>query len=867
MYIKGASRRSVSFWAGHLQNTKENLRADIIDARGLAAGDLKDMMLEMEQDARFTRCKNFMYIASFNPCPGETLTEKQWERAYEIFEKHRGIPPGQQRIVIEHEKEGRIHRHVVWNRVDLENMRAFPDGKNPYVCSEAKQEIERELELERTPGIRERETGDRAALKSYEMYRGMKTGLDPRAITAEVTQIFRESQNGADFVQGLRQHGYQFVQGRRAFCILDSAGHEHSLARRLENVNTKDLRSFMQGVDLGNLPTVERARVEFRERKIAELEADRDTVRNEIEWLEALAKAAIEKEKIEQRFVEPNPERTKGQGNREKVRAAEAQRERAAPELGKTAGEIRLAYRLTHSGQGFANALEDRGLFLARVTQADADRLNRWERQRLKELKELDEALGAAASSAASRPEQHPDRAGTGGRSKHTAMWFEQTGGIEMLTAEMREKAEASYGRWKHKSRHEFADYVNFVQTQQAKKREAESALGQGQSPEPEKPYEKYKAGELVIVDQWGNVHQMNVRNTGDLRKDREQHLKDIDRAPLLSVSAAESVARKFGHHRQDEKHHEWEERGQVWEQQRAEKHWPTTLPQPQAIKTSPGFHFEDAGREATGGKSQRSMNERMSGPAAEIWSAWHQSDNARAFAAALEQQGISLAVVTKTEADRSHRRAEFARATGDFAPRYREGEIVAVAEPGLAYRDGQIEDPRVYRLSKATTGEERWKIEAFLKPLDRSPLQGIDATKELVKARAEQRILEIQGFRDLLSEVKNHERLRKAQEGIRISPVRAGDLRPSLASSLRVAEKSVSPAFKLLGAAGKLADGFFELIDPVLTPALKREKEIVARTREAEAESTTDMNRYVAERRRQQEERPPDRKERERER
>ena len=133
MYIKGASRRSVGFWARHLQDIKENLRAEIVETRGLAADNLRDMMLEMQQDASLTRCKNFMYIASFNPCPHEHPTERQWEQMYEIFEKHRGIPAGQQRIVIEHEKEGRTHRHVVWNRIDLENMRAFPDGKNPNV--------------------------------------------------------------------------------------------------------------------------------------------------------------------------------------------------------------------------------------------------------------------------------------------------------------------------------------------------------------------------------------------------------------------------------------------------------------------------------------------------------------------------------------------------------------------------------------------------------------------------------------------------------------------------------------------------------------------------------------------------------------
>jgi hypothetical protein len=601
MYIKGASRRSVSFWAAHLQDRKQNLRADIIETRGLAADDLKDMMLEMQQDASLTRCKNFMYIASFNPCPHEQLTEKQWEQAYEIFEKHRGIPSGQQRIVIEHEKEGRTHRHVVWNRVDLEKMRAFRDGWNSDVCDEAKREIEQALNLERTPGLREREPGAARPLKSFEMYRGMKSGLDPRVITAEVTQIFRDSHNGADFVEGLSQHGYQLAEGRRGLCILDNAGHEHSLARRIEGVNAKQLRSFMEGVDLGKLPTVEQARVQFRDRKISDLEADRDTVRREIEWEEALAKAAIEKEKAERRFVEPAPERTKGLGHRDKK--------------------------------------------------------------------------------------------------------------------------------------------------------------------------------------------------------------------------------------------------------------WPLEPPKPERTWTSPGYHFGDAARDTTRSEQPPPMPEKVRGTPAQIWTAYHQSDNARAFGAALDEQGISLAVVTKAEAGRSHRNAEFARAAGNYAPRYREGEIVAIAEPGLAYRDGKIAEPRVYRLDKFTTGEERWKVEAFLKPLDRSQFEGIEATQEKIKARVEQRVTEVQAFRDLLRDVRNDERMKKAQAPGRGEPIRAGDAARAVVSALKVGEKAVAPAFRLLGAAGKLADGLFDLIDPPLTPALKREKEIIARTREAEAETTTDLSKYAAEKRRLEEE------------
>jgi len=150
MIVNGASRRSVAFWTKHLTNDKKNDRADLIEIRGLAAKDLPGALLEMEIDSRFTRCQNFFYQANFNPTADEILTEEQWERAFEIFEEHRGIPPGQARIVYEHEKEGRTHRHVIWSRIDLEKMRAWPDSRDAKVCHVASREISEELGLQRS---------------------------------------------------------------------------------------------------------------------------------------------------------------------------------------------------------------------------------------------------------------------------------------------------------------------------------------------------------------------------------------------------------------------------------------------------------------------------------------------------------------------------------------------------------------------------------------------------------------------------------------------------------------------------------------------------------------------------------------------
>ncbi len=273
MYIKGASRRNAAFWVKHLQDTKGNERTEMIEARGLAATDLRGMLKEMQQDAELTRCKNFMYIAIFNPCVGETLTPKQWERAYEIFEQERGIPEGQQRIVIEHEKKGRVHHHVIWNRIDAENMRAFPDSLNLRVCTAAEEKIEHELGLEKTPAYLNRDP-DLPPLqrnpKSWEMFRGQRSGLDPRDVTAEVTALFRESKDGPDFAAKLHEKGYELCQGdKRGFVILDQAGEAHSLARRIEGVKTKELSAFMAGVDREALPTVTQAQERYRREAIA----------------------------------------------------------------------------------------------------------------------------------------------------------------------------------------------------------------------------------------------------------------------------------------------------------------------------------------------------------------------------------------------------------------------------------------------------------------------------------------------------------------------------------------------------------------------------------------------------------------------
>lgn len=600
MIINGRSRRCVWWWSKHLQDENENERVQVVKVDGLASENIHDLLCEIEAQGLGTRCKNPLWIAAINPGPKEYFSEQDRDRAREMLEQERGYQ-GQPYFMVEHEKKGWKHWHVIYSRIDAENMRVLPDGLDARVCHAAARRIESELGLARVIGPFDREPGTPRpprAPEPWEMYRGMQTRIDPREIEAEVTALFRQSETGIAFKAALESQGYQLMTGNRGLLILDSAGKEHSLARRIEGVNTKELNAFMRDVDRQTLPTVEQVKDRFQERKIAGLEADHATVSREIEWEEKLARAGIEKEERERQFVEPD-EKNKTQ-----------QRERGA---------------------------------------------------------------------------------GAGSRKR---------------------------------------------------------------------------------------------------------------------------------------------------------KEWPIQPPVPEPIRTSPEYHFEGAAREAGGDRSYSSpkeltgMSERIMGYVQCLWNEPKLiADKGKTLSAVLDHEGIALARVTKDEADRSHREAEFAKEIKRFAPRYKEGEIVAVTEPTLEYRrNGELMGPRprIHKLDQKAAG-------TFIAVLGNpKQMQGIEATKLMLDERAEQRAERWAAIR-----LENATKVADLTEDLVFKPARR---------SLKVGKIAVRTVGKTLDA---FSDAFASLFDPVLTPEQIRQGEKAKDRREAEADSTVDFARYtsdMAQQRQQQE-------------
>ena len=125
--INGGSYSAGDWWSNHLQKAETNERVEIVGFTNLSAETIPDAFREMKALAAGTKCENYFYQANINPRADEHLTPAQRDEAVELLEKNLGLT-GQPRFVVEHQKEGRTHWHVVWSRIDTENMKAISDS-------------------------------------------------------------------------------------------------------------------------------------------------------------------------------------------------------------------------------------------------------------------------------------------------------------------------------------------------------------------------------------------------------------------------------------------------------------------------------------------------------------------------------------------------------------------------------------------------------------------------------------------------------------------------------------------------------------------------------------------------------------------
>ena len=259
MIIKGQSRAGAAELAAHLQRVDTNERMEVIEVRGTIAHDLEGALHEMEALSSGTRCKNPLYHASINVPIHERLGMEHWQQAVDRLEEKLGLA-GQPRAVVMHEKFGREHIHVVWGRVRAETLVAIADSHNYLKHEMVARELERAFGHERVQGAHaERDGAPRPerTIAHAERQIAERTGIDPQAVKAEITALWRAAAGPEAFLAALERAGYRPALGaRRQYVVMDQAGTVHSLARRIDGMRAAHLRRAFAAVPPARFPAV-----------------------------------------------------------------------------------------------------------------------------------------------------------------------------------------------------------------------------------------------------------------------------------------------------------------------------------------------------------------------------------------------------------------------------------------------------------------------------------------------------------------------------------------------------------------------------------------------------------------------------------
>jgi hypothetical protein len=270
MIIKGKSRGNGAQLGRYLATRAANENIRVFDIRGTVAQDVPGAVLEMDALGAGARTEKPLYHAHINTPANERLTDEQIAYAVEKLEEKLGLA-GQPHVVMVHVKKGRQHIHVVTSRIDLERNAAISDSNNYAKHEAVARELEREFGLQRVQGVHAERDGiprPKRTPSQAEMQQADRTKLTPRDVTEQITGIWRGTDTGQAFADGLWRAGYVLARGdRRDFVVIDPRGGTHSLARRIEGARVKDVRERLADLDPRDFPSVIEAKAIQRDRQ------------------------------------------------------------------------------------------------------------------------------------------------------------------------------------------------------------------------------------------------------------------------------------------------------------------------------------------------------------------------------------------------------------------------------------------------------------------------------------------------------------------------------------------------------------------------------------------------------------------------
>ena len=270
MILKGSQRAGASALADHLMNDRDNDHVTVLEVRGFVADDLHGALSEAYAISKATQCTQFMFSLSLNPPQDHIASEQDFFDAADRAEEKLGLR-GQPRAIIIHEKEGRRHAHVVWSRIDGEEMKAI---NLPHFKSKLR-DLSRNLYLDHgwvlPNGLATYGNKNPLNFTLAEWQQARRQDADPREIKQVFREVWERSDTRKSFSNGLAERGYFIAKGdRRGFVAVDVNGDIFSLSR-LIGEKAKAVKAKLGSTD--DLPYVTDVRADVRSKVTGQLKA------------------------------------------------------------------------------------------------------------------------------------------------------------------------------------------------------------------------------------------------------------------------------------------------------------------------------------------------------------------------------------------------------------------------------------------------------------------------------------------------------------------------------------------------------------------------------------------------------------------
>ncbi len=260
MIIKASQRANGGELALHLLNAQDNEHITLHDMRGFISDDLKDAFDEIRALSKLTKCKQYLFSVSLNPPQDADICIADFEAAAARLEQRLGLSE-QPRAILFHEKEGRLHAHCVWSRIDVDNLKAvhLPLFKTRLM------KVARELYLEHgwtMPAGLDGFAADPTNYDLAEAQQAKRAERDPKETKVFFQDCWQRSDSAVSFAAALNEGGLALARGdRRGFVAVDGQGEVYSLSRWC-GIKSKELKARLG--DPAQYPSVDEAIEQLR---------------------------------------------------------------------------------------------------------------------------------------------------------------------------------------------------------------------------------------------------------------------------------------------------------------------------------------------------------------------------------------------------------------------------------------------------------------------------------------------------------------------------------------------------------------------------------------------------------------------------